>query len=340
MALLFAENGLSVSLEDPSEKMVDSLIEQAKKLGLGDKLSKHEDYKSLCESLDSPKVFFLSLPHGTVGDTVVDGLKPYLERGDIFVDCGNENWENTQRRQGKLVSQGVDYIGCGVSGGYQAARRGPSMCPGGPQRALDIVLPFLEKVAAKDAKGRPCVARAGEGGAGHYVKMVHNGIEQGMMSAISEAWTVMNKHMGMSYEEIGKVFDKWNSEGELVSILCRSCLLYHDQKLTPIRKTPFWSRSVATSAKPKTRMATRCLPKYKTKWFKTPMKPKELASGPTPKPPTSTCQHLPCLPLTTSESPPPIEPSENMSRKLSTAHSQPQKSPSQTTKRKPLSSKI
>lgn len=102
----------------------------------------------------------------------------------------------------------------GVSGGYQAARRGPSLCPGGQDQALDAVMPFLKKVAAKDDKGRPCVGKAGEGGAGHYVKMIHNGIEQGMMSAISEAWTVMNKHLGMKYDEIGKVFEEWNNKGE------------------------------------------------------------------------------------------------------------------------------
>lgn len=90
------------------------------------------------------------------------------------------------------------------------------MCPGSDDQSLDLVLPFLRKVAAKDPKGRPCVGKAGTGGAGHYVKMIHNGIEHGMMSAISEAWGIMRTGLGMSEDEIGDVFEKWNNEGELV----------------------------------------------------------------------------------------------------------------------------
>lgn len=217
MALLLAEDGISVAIQDPSEETVDKLIKSASDQGIHDKLSKHEDYGDLCSSLPSPKIIFFSLPHGTVGDTVVEGLHQYLEKGDIIVDCSNEEWENTQRRQGKLIAQGVYYIGCGVSGGYQAARRGPSMCPGGEEKALDIMMPLFERMAAKAEDGSPCVAKIGDGGAGHYVKMIHNGIEHGMMCAISEAWTIMNRQMGMKYDEIGKIFEKWSSEGEFVS---------------------------------------------------------------------------------------------------------------------------
>lgn len=95
--------------------------------------------------------------------------------------------------------------------------RGPSMCPGGDDESLDLVLPLLRKVVAKDPKGNPCVGKAGTGGAGHYVKMIHNGIEHGMMSAISEAWSIMVTGLGMSYNEIGDTLEKWNKEGELVS---------------------------------------------------------------------------------------------------------------------------
>lgn len=191
MALLFAEHGITVSLNDPSEETINALLKTAEKDNLQFKLEKHLDYASLCASLDSSKVFVFSLPHGTVGGSVVDGLHPYLNKGDLIIDASNENWKNTQRRQGKLVSQGVFYVGMGVSGGYQAARRGPSMCPGGEDRALDLVLPLLRKVAAKDGRGRNCVGRCGMGGSGHYVKMIHNGIEHGLMSALSEAWYVL-----------------------------------------------------------------------------------------------------------------------------------------------------
>lgn len=105
----------------------------------------------------------------------------------------------------------------GVSGGYQAARRGPSMCPGGEEAALDLVLPLLEKVAAKDARGKACVGRAGMGGSGHYVKMIHNGIEHGMMSALAEAWQIMSLCLGMSYDEIGDELARWNESREMAS---------------------------------------------------------------------------------------------------------------------------
>lgn len=206
-------------LNDPSENTVNELIETAEKDGIQDRFEKHLDYGDLCKSLDKPRVFVFSLPHGTVGDTVVDGLHPYLEKGDLIIDASNENWKNTQRRQGKLVPQGVYYVGCGVSGGYQAARRGPSMCPGGEDRALDLVLPLLQKVAAKDSRGKACVGRCGMGGSGHYVKMIHNGIEHGMMSAQSEAWQIMDQILGMSYDEIGDEFARWNADGELVRLL-------------------------------------------------------------------------------------------------------------------------
>ena len=180
------------------------------------RLNPTSEYKDLCSSLGSPKVIAFSLPHGTVGDHVLNGLLPYLEKDDIILDAANEHYENTQRRQGKCSTRGIRYVGVGVSGGYQAARNGPSMCPGADEQTLSQILPLLEKVAAKDPQGRPCVARAGLGGSGHYVKMLHNGIEHGMMCAISEAWQIMKVGLDMSLEEIGDVFEKWNSEGELV----------------------------------------------------------------------------------------------------------------------------
>lgn len=110
MALLFAEHDITVLLNDPSESTVDSLLKTAEKDGIRNKLEKHLDYEDLCKHLDSPKVFVFSLPHGTVGDSVVEGLHPYLEQGDLIIDASNENWKNTQRRQGKLITQGVHYV--------------------------------------------------------------------------------------------------------------------------------------------------------------------------------------------------------------------------------------
>jgi 6-phosphogluconate dehydrogenase len=209
-------------------RSLDTMVEsKSTKVGFylrkshGIRLNTLSDYDSLCKSLSTPRLLVFSLPHGGVGDKVVEGLMPHLERDDIILDCGNEHFANTERRQLKVKDTGIRYIGCGVSGGYQAARAGPSMCPGGDQSALKEVLPLLEKVAAKDKNAKPCVGIVGKGGSGHYVKMIHNGIEHGMMSAISEAWGIMRK-MGMGYEEIGDVFRDWNSSGELVSLIPRT----------------------------------------------------------------------------------------------------------------------
>ncbi|GAB1309816.1 phosphogluconate dehydrogenase (NADP(+)-dependent, decarboxylating) [Madurella fahalii] len=147
-------------------------------------------------------------------------LEPYLAKGDIIMDASNEHWQATERRQTRLEPKGVHYICMGVSGGYHqhtVARpfyRGGGG-GGGGEVALATVMPLLRKIAAKDGKGRPCVAKLGSDGCGHYVKMVHNGIEQGMMTALCEAWVVMDAGLGMSYEEIGSIFRKWNEDGPL-----------------------------------------------------------------------------------------------------------------------------
>jgi 6-phosphogluconate dehydrogenase len=135
-----------------------------------------------------------------------------------MMDASNEHWKSTERRQKSLDPDEIHYVGMGVSGGYQSARHGPSILPGGSPEALHQVMPFLEKVAAKDKQGRPCVKKLGPGGCGHYVKMMHNGIEQGMMSTLCEVWFIMNKCLGMEYEQIGKTFAEWNKSGPLVSI--------------------------------------------------------------------------------------------------------------------------
>ncbi|KAK5054485.1 hypothetical protein LTR84_001376 [Exophiala bonariae] len=220
MSLLYAEYGVEIHYYDPSEENVNKLREYARNAGHNvDHLIVHQnDYKELCESLEAPnepKLFVFSIPHGAVGDESVKGLRPYLKKGDIILDCSNEHWTNTERRQKDLEPDGIHYIGCGVSGGYQSARHGPSMSPGGNSEALQKVMPFLQRVAAKDKQGRPCVTPIGPGGSGHYVKMVHNGIEQGMMSAVAEVWYIMNRCLGMEYDEIANIFESWNAKGPL-----------------------------------------------------------------------------------------------------------------------------
>jgi 6-phosphogluconate dehydrogenase len=202
---------------------MDVLEKQIQDLKVGDKVHRQDGYSEVCSSLETPgepKVFMFSTPHGAPADKCVEELGPHLKAGDIIIDCGNEHWTNTERRQRTLKPRGIHYVGCGVSGGYQSARNGPSMSPGGDKEALQKVMPFLRSIAAKDGKGRPCTEPVGPGGSGHYVKMVHNGIEQGMMSAIAEVWLLLTDGLGLSYEEVGDIFRKWNEEGPL-----RGCFL-------------------------------------------------------------------------------------------------------------------
>ncbi|KFA70263.1 hypothetical protein S40285_09411 [Stachybotrys chlorohalonatus IBT 40285] len=217
MALLFAEHGCNVFFYDPNEENVDKLMQDAKSIGIDKKIMAKESYKAICQAVkeDGNGIFFFSTPHGNPIDKSIEGMKDHLSKGDILVDCANEHFANTERRQRELDPHGVKYIGCGVSGGYQSARSGPSFSPGGDREALEMITPFLERLAAKDNKDRPCVKPVGPGGSGHYVKMIHNGIEQGMMSVMAEVWSLLSRGLGLNHEEIGKVFRSWNQDGPL-----------------------------------------------------------------------------------------------------------------------------
>lgn len=163
-----------------------------------------------------PRVFIISITHGDPTDQVLSKLRPELSEGDIIMDGGNEHYRNTKRRQKECRDIAADWIGMGVSGGYQSARHGPNLSPGGDNAALEEVMPLLELYAAKDPKsGVPCVSSIGPGGSGHFVKMVHNGIEVGMLSALCEAWGFLNTGMGPDYHQIGQAFQQWNNKGEL-----------------------------------------------------------------------------------------------------------------------------
>ncbi|PYI05433.1 6-phosphogluconate dehydrogenase [Aspergillus sclerotiicarbonarius CBS 121057] len=171
--------------------------------------------KSL-EGQGERKLFIFSITHGDPADSVLDMIKNDLKEGDIILDGGNENYRRTEQRQKRCKEQGVSWIGMGVSGGYQSARHGPSLSPGGDPEALELVLPLLEQYAAKDEKtGLPCVTNVGPAGSGHFVKMVHNGIEGGMLSTTAEAWAILHYGLGLKYEEIADVFEDWNNKGEL-----------------------------------------------------------------------------------------------------------------------------
>lgn len=220
MALLFSEKGADVSVVDVNDSMLDTAEKMFADTPMKDRIKTfHKDYEGFTSSLnkDSENVYVFSITHGAPADEVLKQLKPFLKKGDIILDGGNEWYRNTERRQRELAEIGVSHIGMGVSGGYQSARHGPSMSPGGDPTALEKVMPLLEKWAAKDKKtGAPCVAKIGPRGSGHYVKMVHNGIEQGMLGILNEAWEILFKCMHTDLEEISRIFSKWAEDGELV----------------------------------------------------------------------------------------------------------------------------
>ena len=220
MAFAFAELGLNVSIWDVRRSNVDKVMGWTKKAttskGEIEGFYNVDEFTNSLEGKGERKLFMFSITHGHPADSVLGMIKHDLRKGDIILDGGNEHYRRTERRQRECAEIGVNWIGMGVSGGYQSARHGPSLSPGGNPHAIDLVMPFLELYAAKDPRtGKACVTNVGPGGSGHYVKMIHNGIEGGMLSTISEAWSYMHYGLGLNYEEIGDIFAQWNASGEL-----------------------------------------------------------------------------------------------------------------------------
>jgi len=174
--------------------------------------------EELVGALTAPRTIFLMVPAGDAVDTAIANLKPYLQKGDLIIDGGNSFFADTERRVKELAQAGLDYIGMGVSGGESGALWGPSMMPGGAQQAWPRIRAMFEAIAAKAEDGEPCVAWMGAGGAGHYVKMVHNGIEYGDMQLIAEIYDLLHRGAGMSNAELAQIFEQWNTR-ELRSYL-------------------------------------------------------------------------------------------------------------------------
>jgi 6-phosphogluconate dehydrogenase len=171
----------------------------------------------LVGSLETPRRILMMVPAGKAVDADIATLKPLLAKDDILIDGGNSHFTETERRGQELEPAGIRYIGCGVSGGSEGALRGPSLMPGGPVEAYKLIEPVLTSIAAQVPTGA-CCAWLGKGGAGHYVKMVHNGIEYGIMQLISEVYDLMKTGLGMSAPEMRDIFAEWN-QGELNSYL-------------------------------------------------------------------------------------------------------------------------
>ncbi len=213
LVLNIADHGYSVSGYDKDLSKVQELQTEAGSRAIHAAQSL-EEFVSV---LSAPRVVMMLVPAGQVVDTVIHELIPKLESGDLIIDAGNSHFKDTDVRAKALAEKGILYMGVGVSGGEEGARHGPSLMPGGPQEAYERVRPILEAVAAHVA-GEPCVTYLGPGSAGHYVKMVHNGIEYGLMQVIAESYDLMKRGLGLSDEALSDVYSRWN-DGELNAYL-------------------------------------------------------------------------------------------------------------------------
>lgn len=214
LALNIESRGYTVSVFNRSREKTEEVIAE----NPGKKLAPYYTVEEFVESLETPRRILLMVKAGEGTDKAIESLKPYLTKGDIIIDGGNTYYHDTIRRNRELSAEGFNFIGTGVSGGEEGALKGPSIMPGGQKEAYDLVAPILEQIAAVAEDGEPCVAYIGADGAGHYVKMVHNGIEYGDMQLIAEAYSLLKHGLDLSNEELAKTFSEWN-DGELSSYL-------------------------------------------------------------------------------------------------------------------------
>ena len=215
IALNMADHGLKVTVYNRTASATEEFM-----AGLPDGSGIHAsfDLADLAASLTRPRVVFLMAKAGQVVDRVIEGLLPHLAPGDVVIDGGNSHFRDSQRRYQALRDKRIRFLGTGISGGEEGARHGPSIMPGGDPDAWPLVSEMLQRIAARAEDGEVCCRWVGEGGAGHYVKMIHNGIEYGDMQLIAEAWQLMRDGLGMSAEAIAETFGRWN-EGVLSSYL-------------------------------------------------------------------------------------------------------------------------
>ncbi len=213
LALNIEEKGFPIAVYNRTIDKVADFVQR----NAGKKIHGCTTPKELCEVLERPRRIIMMVKAGKPVDDTIAAIKPFLEKDDMLVDGGNEFFENTERRARALEAEGLNYVGMGVSGGEDGARHGPSMMPGGQRFAYDALAPILTKIAAQVDDG-PCVDYMGPGAAGHYVKMVHNGIEYGDMQLIAEAYDVLRNLGGLQPAELSEVFANWN-RGELQSFL-------------------------------------------------------------------------------------------------------------------------
>ena len=228
------DHGYTVVAYNRTVSKVDEFLQEAAK-GRDTILGAHS-VAEMAAMLKRPRQIMLMVKAGSAVDDFIELLLPHLEPGDLIIDGGNSHFPDTMRRAKYLESKGFLYIGTGVSGGEEGARRGPSIMPGGSPAAWPLVKDIFQSIAAKTPDGSPCCDWVGENGAGHYVKMTHNGIEYGDMQLICEAYQLMKEGLGMDAGQMHKVFAEWN-KGELDSYLIeitRDILAYKDEDGLPL----------------------------------------------------------------------------------------------------------
>ncbi len=233
LVLNMESHGFTVAVYNRTLSKVDNFINGR---GKGKNIIGVHSIEELVSNLKTPRKIMLMVKAGKPVDDFIELLIPHLEKGDIIIDGGNSHFPDTIRRTEYVEEKGLLYIGTGVSGGEEGALKGPSIMPGGSTEAWPHVKPIFQSIAAKVEDGSPCCDWIGENGAGHFVKMVHNGIEYGDMQLICEAYQIMKDLLGMSYEEMHQTFKEWN-EGELNSYLIeitRDILAFKDEDGNPL----------------------------------------------------------------------------------------------------------
>ncbi|CAN5366445.1 MAG: NADP-dependent phosphogluconate dehydrogenase [Pyrinomonadaceae bacterium] len=213
LAMNIERNGYPIAVYNRDPKKVDDFVARS----AGKQVIGTRSPEEFVKSLERPRKAILLVKAGEAVDWTINQIKPFMEKGDIIIDGGNSYFVDTERREKELKAEGLNFIGSGVSGGEKGALWGPSLMPGGDREAYEQIRPIWEAIAAKVDDG-PCVTYIGPGGAGHFVKMVHNGIEYGDMQLIAEAYDLMRNILGMSADEMADVFDEWN-RGDLESFL-------------------------------------------------------------------------------------------------------------------------
>ena len=213
LVLNMADHGFSVAGYDNDPAKVTALRQEAEDRDVRGTA----DIQEFIALLRKPRSVMLLVPAGAPVDSVIKDLLPHLDKDDLIIDAGNSHFKDTDLRAGKLAVKGIQFLGVGVSGGEEGARYGPSIMPGGPKEAYERIRPVFEAAAAQ-VNGDPCVTWLGPGSAGHFVKMVHNGIEYGVMQLIAETYDVMKRGLGLTDDEMGEVYDRWNRQ-ELNSYL-------------------------------------------------------------------------------------------------------------------------